>query len=76
MSIGLDDSVGNGWLDGTFATDTCWVKLHTGHLGSAGGTASTAATFGGSRALSSSQAWVSTNTTAPIAPISITPIAA
>lgn len=39
MAVGFAASVVNGWLDGTFATATCWVKLHTGDPGSAGATA-------------------------------------
>jgi hypothetical protein len=39
MTVGLVASVLNGWLDGTFATATCFVKLHTADPGAAGGTA-------------------------------------
>lgn len=42
MTAGLAASVVNGWLDGTFATATCFVKLHTGDPGSAGATAAAA----------------------------------
>lgn len=39
MTVGLASGVVNGWLDGTFATATCWVKLHTADPGAAGATA-------------------------------------
>lgn len=39
MTVGFASGVVNGWLDGTFATATCWWKLHTGDPGSAGATA-------------------------------------
>lgn len=39
MTVGVAASVANGWLDGTFATATCWVKLHTADPGAAGATA-------------------------------------
>lgn len=42
MTVGLSATVINGWLDGTFATATCWVKLHTGDPGAAGATAAAA----------------------------------
>ena len=42
MAIGVAASVANGWLDGTFATATCWVKLHTADPGAAGATAAAA----------------------------------
>ena len=42
MTVGLASGVVNGWLDGTFATATCWVKLHTADPGSAGSTAAAA----------------------------------
>ena len=124
MTVGFASGVVNGWLDGTFATATCWVKLHTADPGAAGATAaaagdttrkqatmaaasagskamtgtagpwtnggtsetlshislwsaSTAGTFNASGALSSGQAWASTNTfTLTSLSISITPIAA
>lgn len=124
MTAGLAASVVNGWLDGTFATATCWVKLHTADPGAAGATAaaagdttlkqatmnaasggskamsgsagpwtnggtsetlshitlwtaSAAGTFNGSAALSSPQAWVSTNTfNLTSLSIAVTPIAA
>jgi len=39
MTTGLAAAAVNGWLDGTFATATCWVKLHTADPGAAGATA-------------------------------------
>lgn len=39
MTVGVASSVANGWLDGTFATATCWVKLHTADPGASGATA-------------------------------------
>lgn len=39
MTVGLAASVVNGWLDGTFATATCYVKLHTADPGASGATA-------------------------------------
>ena len=124
MTVGLASGVVNGWLDGTFATATCWVKLHTADPGSAGSTAaaagdttrkqatmasasggsksasasvgpwtnggtsetlshisiwsaSSAGTFQGSAALTSSQAWANTNTfTLTSLSVAISPIAA
>lgn len=124
MTAGLAAAAVNGWLDGTFATASCFVKLHTADPGSAGATAaaagsttrvqatmasatggsksmssmastwtnggtsetlthislwtaSSAGTFNGSAALTSSQAWASANTfTLTSLSIAITPIAA
>lgn len=42
MTTGVTAAVANGWLDGTFATATCWAKLHTADPGSAGTTAAAA----------------------------------
>jgi hypothetical protein len=42
MAVGLAASVVNGWLDGTFATATCYVKLHTADPGASGATAAAA----------------------------------
>jgi hypothetical protein len=42
MTVGAAASVANGWLDGTFATATCFVKLHTADPGAAGATAAAA----------------------------------
>lgn len=42
MTVGLAASVVNGWLDGSFATATCYVKLHTADPGASGATAAAA----------------------------------
>lgn len=42
MTVGLTAAVVNGWLDGTFATATCYVKLYTADPGAAGATAAAA----------------------------------
>jgi len=42
MTVGFAAAAVNGWLDGTFATATCWLKLHTADPGSAGTTAAAA----------------------------------
>jgi hypothetical protein len=42
MTVGIVSTVANGWLDGTFATATCFVKLHTADPGAAGATAAAA----------------------------------
>lgn len=42
MTVGLAAAAVNGWLDGTFATASCYVKLHTADPGSAGATAAAA----------------------------------
>lgn len=42
MTVGLAAAAVNGWLDGTFATANCYVKLHTGDPGAAGATAAAA----------------------------------
>ena len=39
MTVGLAAAIVNGWLDGTFATATCYVKLHTADPGASGATA-------------------------------------
>jgi hypothetical protein len=39
MAIGFAAAIVNGWLDGTFATATNWVTLHTADPGAAGATA-------------------------------------
>ena len=124
MTVGLAAAAVNGWLDGTFATASCYVKLYTADPGASGGTAAaagstvrvqatmaaasagskamtsmastwtnggtsetlshiglwtaaTAGTFNGSAALTTGQAWVSTNTfTLSSLSVAITPIAA
>lgn len=42
MARGLAAAIVNGWLDGTFATATCWIKLHTADPGASGATAAAA----------------------------------
>jgi len=42
MTVGVASAIANGWLDGTFATATCFVKLHTADPGAAGATAAAA----------------------------------
>ena len=83
MATGLAASVVNGWLDGTFATATCWVKLHTADPGAAGATAAAlgdatrkqatmAAASAGSKAASASVGpWTNVTTTETISHISL-----
>ena len=83
MAVGLVASVVNGWLDGTFATATCFVKLHTADPGSAGATAAAAgdttrkqatmaAASGGSKAASASVGpWTNGGTTETLSHISL-----
>jgi uncharacterized membrane protein len=42
MTVGLASGVVNSFLDTTFATANCWVKLHTADPGAAGATAAAA----------------------------------
>lgn len=42
MTVGFAAAAVNGWLDGTFATATCWTKLHTADPGASGATAAAA----------------------------------
>ena len=83
MTVGFTAAVVNGWLDGTFATATCYVKLHTADPGSAGTTAAAAgdttrkqATManasGGSKAMSSmSGSWTNGGTNETVSHISL-----
>ena len=83
MTVGFAASVVNGWLDGTFATATCWVKLHTGDPGASGATAAAAgdttrkqatmsAASGGSKAASASVGpWTNGGTTETLSHISL-----
>src|SRR5690348_5281799 len=83
MAVGLAASVVNGWLDGTFATATCWVKLHTADPGAAGATAAAvgdatrkqatmAAASGGSKAASASVGpWTNGGTSETVSHISL-----
>jgi hypothetical protein len=83
MARGFVASVVNGWLDGTFATATCWIKLHVGDPGAAatsntaaGDTtrkqATMAAAAGGSKAMTGTAGpWTNVSTTETITDISI-----
>jgi hypothetical protein len=83
MATGLSASVVNGWLDGTFATATCYVKLHTADPGAAGATAAAAgdtsrkqatmaAASGGSKAASASVGpWTNGGTSETLSHISL-----
>lgn len=83
MTVGLAAAAVNGWLDGTFATATCYVKLHTADPGAAGATAAAAgdttrkqatmaAASGGSKAASASVGpWTNGGTSETISHISL-----
>jgi len=83
MTVGITAAVANGWLDGTFATATCFVKLHTADPGAAGATAAAAgsttrvqATMGaaaaGVKAMSSmASTWTNGGTTEVLSHISL-----
>jgi hypothetical protein len=83
MTVGLAAAAVNGWLDGTFATATCFVKLHTGDPGAAGATAAAAgsttrvqatmaAASAGSKAMSSmASSWTNGGTTETLSHISL-----
>lgn len=83
MAVGLASSVVNGWLDGTFATATCWAKLHTADPGASGATAAAAgdtsrkqatmaSASGGSKAASASVGpWTNGGTSETISHISL-----
>lgn len=83
MTVGLAASVVNGWLDGTFDTATCWVKLHTADPGASGATgaavgdatrkqATMAAASGGSKAASASVGpWTNGGTSETLSHISL-----
>lgn len=83
MTVGVASGVANGWLDGTFATATCWVKLHTADPGSAGATAAAAgdttrkqatmaSASAGSKAASASVGpWTNASTTETLSHISL-----
>jgi hypothetical protein len=83
MAVGLAAAAVNGWLDGTYATASCFIKLHTGDPGAAGATlpaggsttrvqATMAAASGGSKAMSSmASPWTNVTTTETISHISI-----
>lgn len=83
MTAGIAAAIANGWLDGTFATATCYVKLHTADPGSAGATAAAAgsttrvqatmaAASAGSKAMSSmASSWTNGGTTETLTHISL-----
>jgi hypothetical protein len=83
MAVGLAAAAVNGWLDGTFATATCYVKLHTADPGAAGATAAAAgdtsrkqatmaAASGGSKAASASVGpWTNGGTSETLSHISL-----
>lgn len=83
MATGLTAAVINGWLDGTFATVTCFVKLHIGDPGAAGATlpsvgsttrvqATMAAASGGSKAMTSmASTWTNGGATETLSHISL-----
>lgn len=83
MTVGFASAIVNGWLDGTFATATCWVKLHTADPGASGATAAAAgdtsrkqatmaSASGGSKAASASVGpWTNVSTTETISHISL-----
>jgi hypothetical protein len=73
----------NGWLDSTFATANCYVKLHVGDPGAAGANnaaagsttrvqATMAAASGGSKAMSSmASTWTNGGTSETLSDISL-----
>ena len=83
MTLGVTAAVANGWLDGTFATATCYVKLHTADPGVAGATAAAlgsttrvqatmAAAGSGSKAMSSmASSWTNGGTTETLSHLSL-----
>lgn len=83
MTVGFASAIVNGWLDGTFATATCWVKLHTADPGASGATAAAAgdtsrkqatmaAASGGSKAASASVGpWTNGGTSETLSHISL-----
>jgi hypothetical protein len=83
MTVGFASAAVNGWLDGTFATATCWVKLHTADPGAAGATAAAAgdttrkqatmaAASGGSKAMTGTAGpWTNASTTETVSHISL-----
>jgi len=83
MTVGLAAAAVNGWLDGTFATATCFVKLHTADPGAAGATAAAAgdttrkqatmaAAAAGSKAMTGSAGpWTNVTTTETLSHISL-----
>lgn len=83
MTTGIASGVANGWLDGTFATATCFVKLHTADPGASGATAAAAGSTtrvqatmasasGGSKAMTSmASSWTNGGTSETLTHISL-----
>lgn len=83
MTTGVASAIANGWLDGTFATATCFVKLHTADPGASGATAAAAgsttrvqatmaAASGGSKAMTSmASTWTNGGTSETLTHISL-----
>jgi hypothetical protein len=83
MTVGVASGIANGWLDGTFATATCFVKLHTADPGASGATAAAAGSTtrvqatmasasGGSKAMSSmASSWTNGGTSETLTHISL-----
>lgn len=83
MTTGVTAAVANGWLDGTFATASCFVKLHTADPGAAGTTGAAAgdatrknptmaAASGGSKAMTGTAGpWTNVTTTETLSHISL-----
>lgn len=83
MTLGVTSAVANGWLDGTFATATCWIKLHVGDPGAAAGSnlgvgdatrkqATMAAASGGSKAMTGTAGpWTNAGTSETLSHISL-----
>lgn len=83
MTVGFAAAAVNGWLDGTFATASCYVKLHTADPGASGATAAAAgdttrkqatmaSASAGSKAMSSmSGSWTNGGTSETVSHISL-----
>lgn len=83
MTLGLSSTVVNGWLDGTFATASCYVKLYIGDPGAAGATtpavgdatrkqATMATASGGSKAMTGTAGpWTNVSTTETLSHIGL-----
>jgi hypothetical protein len=83
VTLGLSSTVVNGWLDGTFATASCYVKLYIGDPGAAGANtpavgdatrkqATMAAASGGSKAMTGTAGpWTNASTTETLSHIGL-----
>jgi hypothetical protein len=83
VTLGLSSTVVNGWLDGTFATASCYVKLYIGDPGAAGATtpavgdatrkqATMATASGGSKAMTGTAGpWTNVSTTETLSHIGL-----